>query len=145
MTYLFNLILHQGIGNVPSLYLCIKGSRDKPINYRLVSLSSVMCCILESIIAEKLMDHLLSNNLLSDSQFGFLPDRFACTQLHAALNKWYNNYDFGINIHIVYTDISKTFDTVSHTKVLSVLKSYGIANNTFDWIPALTTARCQCL
>ena len=87
-------------------HLYKKGSHDKPTNYRPVSLISVMCRILKSIIAEKIMDHLLSNNLLSDSQFGFLPGRSTCTQLLAALNKWYNSYDLGINTHIVYTDIS---------------------------------------
>ena len=76
------------------------------------------------------MDYLLSKNLLLDNQFGFLQGRSTCTQLLAALNKWYNSYDLGINIHIVYTDISRAFNTVSHTKLLSVFKSYGIANNT---------------
>ena len=86
-----------------------------------------MGSILESTIAEKIMDHLLSNNLLSDSKFGFLLSRSTCTQLLAALNKWYNGYDSGINISIVYTDISKSFDTVLNTKLLSVLKLYSIA------------------
>ena len=60
-----------------------------------------------------------------------------------AVNKWYNSYDSGINIHIVYTDISKVFDTVPHAKLLLVLKSYGIANNTFNQIHVFITDRCQ--
>ena len=100
-----------------------KGSCDKPTNYRPASLTSVMCCILESIIAENIMNHLLSNNLLPDNQFGFLSGRSTYTQLLAALSKWYNSYNSDINIHIVYSDISKAFDTVSHTKLLSVVKS----------------------
>ena len=84
-----------------------------------------MCGILENIIVEEITGHLLSNDLLSDSQFGFLPGRSTCTQLLVALNKWYNNYDLGINIQIVDTDISEVIDSVSHTKLLSVLKSYG--------------------
>ena len=32
---------------------------------------------------------------------------------------------------------------MSHTKLLSVLKSYGIAHNTFNWIHAFITDRCQ--
>ena len=34
---------------------------------------------------------------------------------------------------------------MSHTKLHSVLKSYGIAHNIFNWIRAFITARCQCL
>ena len=45
-----------------------------------------MCDILESIVAEKIIiDHLLSNNVLSESQFGFLPGRSTCTQLLAVV------------------------------------------------------------
>ena len=55
-----------------------------------------MCNILESIIGEKITNHLLSNNVLFESQCGFLPGRSTCTQLLAALNKWYNSYDSGI-------------------------------------------------
>ena len=97
------------------------------------------------LLQKKIMDHLLSNNLLPDSQCGFLPGRSTCTQLLVALNKWYDSYVSGVNIHFVYTDISKAFDTTSHTKLFSVLKSYGIGNNTFNWIHALITNKCQCI
>ena len=43
--------------------------------------------MLESIIAGKIMVCMLSNNVLFNSQFGFLPGRSTCTQLLAALNK----------------------------------------------------------
>ena len=150
MIYLFNLALHLGVisnewKRVIITLLYKKGSCEKPINYKPVSLTLVMCHILQSIIAEKVMVHLLSNDLLSDSQFRFFPDRSTCTQLLAALNNWYNSYNFGLNIHIVYTDISKAFNTVSHIKLLSVLKSYSIANNTFDWLHAFIADRCQCV
>ena len=34
---------------------------------------------------------------------------------------------------------------MSHTKLLSVLKSYGIANNALNRIHAFITDRCQCV
>ena len=74
-----------------------------------------MCRILESVIAEKIMNHLLIIYLLSDSQFGFSSGRSTWTQMLAAVNKWYNSYDSGINIHIVYIDTSKAFNTMSNT------------------------------
>ena len=90
-----------------------------------------------------MMHQLLSNSPFSDRQFGFLFGRPTCTQLLAALNKWYNSYNSGINICIVYTGIFNAFNTVSHTKLLSVLKSYDIANDTFKWICAFITDRCH--
>ena len=51
----------------------------------------------------------------------------------------------GINIDIVYTDIFKGFDTVSHHKLLAVLESYGIVNKTLNWIHAFISDRTQCV
>ena len=45
-----------------------KGDKKQPCNYRPVSLTSVICKICESLIRDKVMKHLLDNNLLSDCQ-----------------------------------------------------------------------------
>ncbi len=58
-----------------------KGTKGDPGNYRPVSLTSVPCKILESIIKDKIMDHLLENNLISDSQHGSMPGRSCATNL----------------------------------------------------------------
>jgi hypothetical protein len=44
-----------------------KGTKCGPRNYKPVSLTSVPCKILESLIREKLTNHLIKNNLLRDS------------------------------------------------------------------------------
>ena len=49
------------------------------------------------------------------------------------------------NIDILYTDISKAFDTMSHHKLLVVLESYRIVNNTFNWMHAFISDRTQCV
>ena len=45
-----------------------KGARDKIVNYRPISLTSVrpICKIMESVIKAKLMDHCIVNNLISN-------------------------------------------------------------------------------
>ena len=91
------------------------------------------------------MDHLLTSNILSEYQFGFIPDRSICSQLLTTLNHWFTNLDQGINVSIVYTDISKAFDTVSHKKLLDVLKFYGILNNVLNWIQTFNCNRKQCV
>ena len=92
LTHLFNLSLSNAIilnqckqAIITPIYK--KGSCDQLLNYRTVLLTSVMCHILQNIIANKIMEHLINNNLLSDSQFGFLPGQSTCTQLLTALNK----------------------------------------------------------
>ena len=43
-----------------------KGSKTEPCNYRPVSLTSIVCKTMEKIVRKHIMDHLSSNNLLSD-------------------------------------------------------------------------------
>jgi hypothetical protein len=64
-----------------------KGSKADPGNYRPVSLTSVCCKLLESILRDEMMDHLLANNLLNKSQNGFTPGKSCCTNLLEFLKK----------------------------------------------------------
>jgi hypothetical protein len=51
-----------------------KGSKAERGNYRPVSLTSVCCKLLEFILRDKMMQHLLDTNLLNQSQHGFMED-----------------------------------------------------------------------
>ena len=48
-----------------------KGNKQDSGNYRPVSLTSVICKLLERTVREEIVNHLSVNKLLSDSQFGF--------------------------------------------------------------------------
>jgi hypothetical protein len=83
---LFNKTLKSG--KVPSEWkhatvtpIFKKGTKGDPGNYRPVSLTSVPCKLLESIIKDKIMEHLLENNLIKDSQHGFMPGKSCATNL----------------------------------------------------------------
>ncbi len=49
-----------------------KGANSDPGNHRPVLLTSVCYKVLESIIRDNLMEHLLENKLLRQSQHGFM-------------------------------------------------------------------------
>ena len=53
-----------------------KGSRNKSVNYRPVSLTSVICKLLETIIRDHMMDFLIKHKLINTSQHGFLKGQF---------------------------------------------------------------------
>ena len=55
-----------------SIPLFKKGSRNKSVNYRPVSLTSVICKLLETIIRDHMMDFLIKHKLIKPSQHGFL-------------------------------------------------------------------------
>ena len=58
-----------------------KGKKTDPGNYRPVSLTSVISKIMESIVRDAIVDHLMKNDLITDDQHGFVPDRDCITQL----------------------------------------------------------------
>ena len=148
LAHLFNSFLQSGF--VPSQWkvafvvpIFKKGNKSDPGNYRPVSLTSSFCRIFEAIIFDKMLNHLLSNNLLSPSQFGFLPNRSSCSQLLHCLNKWYQNFFNNCVTNVIYTDIAKAFDTVSHRKLVKVLASYKICPSVILWIEHFLTNRSQ--
>ena len=82
----FNLSLEEGI--VPSEWkeanitpLFKKGSRKKPENYRPVSLTSVVCKLLETLIRDHMVEFLVKHKLINTSQHGFLKARSCLTNL----------------------------------------------------------------
>ena len=49
-----------------------KGDRNKPNNYRPISLTCIICKIMESLVRDQVMSHMKKHKLFSDKQFGFL-------------------------------------------------------------------------
>ena len=83
---LFNLSLEEGI--VPSEWkeanitlLFKKGSKKKPENYRPVSLTSVVCKLLETLIRDHMVEFLVKHILINTSQHGFLKEKSCLTNL----------------------------------------------------------------
>ena len=58
-----------------------KGSKSKAENYRPISLTSIPCKIMESIICDKVVSFLTKNKLIKDTQHGFIANRSCTTNL----------------------------------------------------------------
>ena len=65
--------------NVTPIYK--KGAKGDAAYYRPVSLTSVSCKILKSILKDKITKHLEDNDLIHPSQHGFRSGRSCCTNL----------------------------------------------------------------
>ena len=120
-----------------------KDSRSSPNNYRPVSLTSVISKVMESIVRDKILDHLMSNNIFCDNQHGFVPGRDCMTQLLLCLEEWTQLIEDGECIDIIYTDFKKAFDSVAHQRLLVKLHNLGIDGRVLDWIRSFLTNREQ--
>ena len=98
---------------------------------------------MESIIRERLVDHMMELKLFCDPQHGFVPGRSCMTQLLTTLEIWSEILDSGAPIDTIYLDFRKAFDTVPHQRLLAKLEAHGIKGNTLGWIRNFLLERRQ--
>ena len=128
LTLLFNKSLESK--QIPNIWKCAnispifkKGRKDDVNNYRPVSLTCILCKVMESIVRDKIMEHFVLNKLFTNRQFGFLKGRSTVTQLLQILDDWTETLESGGRIDVIYTDFEKAFDKVPHRRLLSKLRS----------------------
>uniref|UniRef100_A0A183FNQ6 Reverse transcriptase domain-containing protein n=1 Tax=Heligmosomoides polygyrus TaxID=6339 RepID=A0A183FNQ6_HELPZ len=93
-------------------------------DYRPISLTPPPIKVMEKIINEKLLSFINRLRLIPTEQHGFL----------YALNQ-------GNSIDVVYIDLSKAFDKVSHYKLLQKLHFLGIDGNLLNWFASYLDER----
>ena len=120
-----------------------KGSRNKSVNDRPVSLTSVICKLLETIIRDHMMDFLLKHRLINHSQHGFLKARSCLTNLLCFFEEIAKWMDEGSPVDIIYLDFQKAFDKVPHQRLILKLKSHGMGNSRINWVEQWLTDRRQ--
>ena len=120
-----------------------KGSKNKAENYRPISLTSIVCKLMETFVKNAIMEHLVIENLLSKKQFGFIPGRSTVTQLLQYLDKCLDTIATGGVVDAIYLDFQKAFDTVPHRRLLGKLRSYGITGEMLAWIDGFLSGRSQ--
>ena len=118
-----------------------KGRKDSPNNYRPVSLTSVPCKIMESIVRDAVVEHLETNTLISDHQHGFVQRRSCLTNLLEVLEAWTRILDEGYGCDVIFLDYRKAFDTVPHMRLLRKLSTYGIGNQVIAWVTSFLSDR----
>ena len=79
-----------------------------------------MSKIFEKLIRARIVDHMKSNNLFSNKQFGFIGGRSTSLQLltQTVLDNWTKILDNKGTIHAVYMDFMKAFDKVPHRRLI---------------------------
>ena len=120
-----------------------KGAKTKMENYRPVSLTSIPCKIMESIVKDSLMAYLEENSLMNPSQHGFMPGKSCATNLLEFLEVVTRVVDEGKNMDIVFLDFAKAFDKVPKERLLAKLTAHGVGGRVQHWVRQWLTERKQ--
>ena len=147
---LFQKSLDEGVLPSDWRMACItaihkKEAKDICGNYRPVSITSIICKLMESVVRDQIVEHMSKNNIFSPKQHGFVPNRNCMTNLLTCMEMWTQMIEEGLPIDIIYTDFAKAFDRVPHQRLLIKMKMLGIEGHTLNWIKAFLSGRKQCV
>ena len=120
-----------------------KGDKSLAANYRPISLTCILCKVLEHILASNIVKHLDGQGILYDLQHGFREKRSCETQLIMLIEDLARGASVGKQTDIILLDFSKAFDKVNHSKLLWKLHQYGIHGHVLDWVRAFLGSRSQ--
>ena len=123
LTHIFQQSLNTGV--LPTQWkhayvtpIFNKGAKTDPTNYRLVSLTSVVCKSMEHILVSQIMQHLSTYNILSDSHFGFRLKHSCESQLLVTVNDIARAINNNEQVDAAILDFSKAFDKVAHKHLI---------------------------
>lgn len=126
-----------------TLPLYKKGNPKLATNYRPVSLLPVFSKVFEKIINQRLISYLQKYNILSPTQFGFLPKTSTIDAVYSSISDIVTNLERGNMVAGIYFDLSKAFDSLSHKVLLEKMQLYGVRGVALDLMKSYLTNRCQ--
>ena len=145
---LLNLSIHTS--QFPKLWKCAKitalfksGDRTNVSNYRPISILPTLTKILERVVHLQLYQYLITNNFLSNKQFGFRKGFSTTTALSSFADEVLLNMERGKLCGAVFIDLTKAFDTVDHQIMLCKLSEIGLSESALHWFRSYLTGRQQ--
>ena len=112
------------------------GNKEDPLNYRPVSLLSVVGKLCERIVKDKWMEHLEKNGVLTVHQYGFRKGSSCSSNLMAFYSRIIDIVQEREGwVDAIYLDLKKAFDKVPHKRLLWKIKTYGgVRGRLLDWM-----------
>jgi len=120
-----------------------KGDPSLASNYRPISLLNTIEKVFERILHKHIFNFLRANSFFAPTQSGFLPGDSTVNQLTYIYDTFCRALDNGLEVRVVFFDISKAFDKVWHRGVLYKLQQAGIRGNLLSFLSNYLTDRKQ--
>ncbi len=88
---------------------------------------------MEKILLTIMNSSISKYNILTPFQFGFRKNHSTGTAVSLFISSSYKEIDEGKKTMGILLDLSKAFDSICHSTLISKLKHYGFRGNIFKW------------
>ena len=114
----------------------IPKSKDKgnPSNFRPITLLQVLYKVFTNILEERLYQFVTLNNFISPYQAGFRKGYSTFSQINILNNILEDKIQFNKEIHLIYIDFKKAYDSVEHWALKQILTYYKIPESIVNLI-----------
>jgi hypothetical protein len=137
-------------GKVPCLWklanatpLHKSGSKLVSSNYLQLSLTSILCKVMEHFINQHMMSHLIEQKIISSDQHGFFRGRSTVTNLLEFMDLVTCALDNGFGVDVAFLDFAKAFDRVPFQRLILKLSNYGFRGQLLQWLTDYLIGRKQ--
>jgi ribonuclease HI len=110
-------------------------------NLRPISLINCIYKIYSNILTLRLSNYFESNNFFSELQGGFRKEHSCIDMIKVLTSIFEDSRQYKNDIHVLYIDIRKAFDSVEHWAIDDVLSIYDVPKNFKDSIMSLYNSR----
>ena len=148
LTFIINLSLKTGvfpeslkIAKVIPIFK--QGCRLLCNNYRPISILSALSKIFEKCVLNQITFYFILEGLFTDNQYGFRRGRTTTDCLVDLIEEITVALDQGEYALSIFLDLSKAFDTVNHSILLTKLIYYGIEDMENQWFDSYLHKRKQ--
>lgn len=136
LSLIFNKSINEGV--FPEMFksgfitpIFKSGDQKQATNYRPVCLLNIIALVFEKCVLAQLQPQI--NHLISENQHGFMPGRSTNSNLIKIVDSISKVLDDQGEVHCIYTDFSKAFDSVNHNLLLQKLKHFGVSDTLLKW------------
>jgi hypothetical protein len=145
LVHIFNSCISSG--RFPSMWkkghglpIHKSGSKHEVANYRIIVILCAPAMLFEKIMVAKLSGF-LPRSFPSDTQHGFTRGKSTVTNLAEFAGHAHDAIENRSQLDTIYFDISKAFDIMSHSILLSELRSHGIPPVWVDFVSNYMSGR----
>ena len=116
------------------------GDQKNPGNFRPISILPALSKILEKVVCSQLTSYLITNHILSPSQYAYRPSHSTEDAVLDIVEWAARSVDVGEVTSLTSIDLSKAFDSIDHQLLLDKLGWYGISS---PWFSSYLSGRSQ--